>query len=81
MDKNTEIDWQVFAKTLEHEFANDLFNCNDSYERLYIKKLLKKELPELSENRIEYIMDQCCTMLQPPCTIKDLTEYLKKIVS
>ena len=81
MDKKTEIDWQNFAETLEHEFSNDLLNCNDSYERLFVKKLLQKELPEISESRIDYIMDQCCKMLPPPRTIGDVVACLEKLVS
>jgi hypothetical protein len=81
MDKKTEVDWQVFTATLEHEFANDLFNCNDSYEMMYIKKLLKREMPDLSLSRIDYVLERCCTMLPPPRSIRDFTSCLQKLVS
>lgn len=80
MDKKTEIDWHNIAETLEHEFSNDLLNCNDSYERLYLKKLLQKELPEISDARIDYIIDQCCKMLPSPRSIKDVVVCLEKLV-
>jgi hypothetical protein len=81
MDKKTEVDWQIFAARLEHEFANDLFDCSDRYEMMYIKKQLKKEMPELSEARIDYVLDQCCTMLPAPRTIRDFVFCLQKLVS
>jgi len=81
VDKKTEVDWQNFAQTLEHEFSNDLLNCNDRYERLFVKKLLQKELPEVSDARIDYVMDQCCRMLPQPRTIKDVVECLERLVS
>ena len=81
MDKKTEVDWQNFATKLEAEFSNDIFHCNDSYEMLYIKKLLKKEMPEISDTRIEYVLEQCCTIIPAPRTIKDLTKCLKNLLS
>lgn len=81
MDKQTEINWQNLAERLEHEFSNDLLNCNDSYERLFLKKQLQKELPEISDARIDYMLDHCCKMLPAPRTIKDVVGCLKKLVS
>ena len=81
MDKKTEVDWQFLAARLEHEFANDLLDCSDRYEIIFIKKQLKRELPELSEARIEYLMDQCCTMLPAPRSIRDFISCLQKLLS
>ena len=81
MDKQTEVDWAAFSKALEKEFSNDLMHCNDQYELLFIKKQLKKDLPDLTEGRIDFILDECCKLLPAPRTITDFTACIKKFVS
>ena len=81
MDKQTEVDWDVFAKALEVEFSSDLIHCKDGYEHLYVKKQLRKQLPDLTEEKINEIMEQCCSTLPSPHTVSEFIYCLKKLVS
>ena len=52
--------------------------CEETYERTFIKKIVKKEFPSLSESAIETAMANCYKAISKPCPRNKFFSSMKK---
>ncbi len=58
--------WDNVDNKHKKRFDRNFVSCDESYERAYIKQVIKEEFPSLSDSAIDAAIAACCASIAAP---------------
>ena len=68
-------------KILENEIIEEYIRSEDYINKYYLKKLLKRNFPSISEEIIYFAINFCNDVIKPPRNKKDYIKTLARVIS
>jgi hypothetical protein len=60
------VGWNEVDNKHKKQYDKNFVACDESYERAYIKKIVKEEFPASSDSAIDTAIASCCASISAP---------------
>ena len=70
--------WSNVDNKHKKQYDKNFVSCEETYERAYIKKVIKEEFPGLSDSAIDNAIVSCCSEIKAPRPRQAYWECLRK---
>ncbi len=72
---------EIIEKVLNDEIYEDEIKAEDYINKYFLKKLVKRKFPNISEEIIYFAINFCNDMIKPPRTKEDYIKALVRVMS
>ncbi len=64
--KGSRMSWAIVDNKHKKEYDGNFISCEEQYERMYLKKVIKEEFPFLTNDIIDIAIAGCCAEIRAP---------------
>ncbi len=75
------MDAMKLERILENEIIEEYIKSEDYINKYYLKKLLQRKFPSISEEIIYFAINFCNDVIKPPRNKKDYVKTLARVIS